>query len=147
LLSFAASAPLTDAVCTQDRLGHVGPREVIEESAKDRMVNSATWGKAKRTEKWTSQETEDFYDVRVLPLTPRAPLPGTDLVVTWSQALRQFGTDFEMIAGLFPRRTRRQIKAKWNKEDRVNPKAITAALMTKKSIGTLVCFRPSVAPV
>lgn len=39
-----------------------------------------------------------------------------------------------MIAGLFPNRTRRQIKAKWNKEDKLNPTGITAALMSRKAI-------------
>ncbi|ORY60410.1 hypothetical protein BCR35DRAFT_270878, partial [Leucosporidium creatinivorum] len=85
--------------------------EVIHEAAQDRMVNSASWGKRQATEKWTSDETEKFFD-----------------------GVRQFGTDFEMIAGLFPNRTRRQIKAKWNKEDKINPAGITAALMSKKAI-------------
>jgi hypothetical protein len=40
-----------------------------------------------------------------------------------------------MIAGLFPQRSRREIKAKWTKEDRLNPKAITTALMSRKKIG------------
>ncbi|KAL8276375.1 hypothetical protein RQP46_011220 [Phenoliferia psychrophenolica] len=88
-----------------------GQREVIEESANDRLVNSGTWGKQVRTEKWTSDETELFYDL-----------------------LHQFGTDFEMIAAMFPHRSRRQIKAKWTKEDKQNPKLITAALMRKKPI-------------
>lgn len=41
------------------------------------MVNSATWGKQKRTEKWTATDTEVFYDVRSSsPLLPA----GTDEV-------------------------------------------------------------------
>lgn len=36
----------------------------MEESARDRFVNSATWGKQKKTEKWTPTETVKFYDVR-----------------------------------------------------------------------------------
>lgn len=47
----------------QARLGHVGPREVIEESASDRMVNSASWRKKKRTATWTIEETNYFYEV------------------------------------------------------------------------------------
>lgn len=63
--SVNASFSLTLPVCSsQSLLGHVGPREVIEESAKDRMINSSTWGKMRRTEKWSQQETDRFYDVR-----------------------------------------------------------------------------------
>lgn len=51
------------------------------------------------------------------------------------QLLNQFGTDFEMIARLFPRRTRAQIKAKWMKEEKTNSKKITEALMSRKDIG------------
>lgn len=47
-----------------------GQREVIEESARDRFVNSASWGKVKRTEKWTADETTLFYDVCPSPLLP-----------------------------------------------------------------------------
>lgn len=61
---------------TQARVGHVGAREVIEESASDRFVNSATWGKKKRTEKWSDDETERFFDVGslFLSLLSRVPL-------------------------------------------------------------------------
>lgn len=48
-----------------------------------------------------------------------------------------------MIAGLFPRRTRAQIKAKWIKEDKINPALITDALMSKKDIGS----SPSLSPI
>lgn len=41
-----------------------------------------------------------------------------------------------MIAGLFPHRTRRQIKAKFNREDKLNPQAITNALVRRKDIGS-----------
>ncbi|KAI5479784.1 hypothetical protein MNV49_002596 [Pseudohyphozyma bogoriensis] len=107
---------IDDASLEVDRANNMqveqdGPREIIEESARDRFVNSATWGKQQRTEKWTAEETTFFYE-----------------------CLGRFGTDFEMIAGLFPTRTRRQIKAKWNKEDRINPKGITAALMQRKDM-------------
>ena len=44
-----------------------GPREVIEETGRERMVNSATWSKhAIKTDKWTAEETEEFYDVSCL---------------------------------------------------------------------------------
>ncbi|KAM0746376.1 hypothetical protein T439DRAFT_294088 [Meredithblackwellia eburnea MCA 4105] len=88
-----------------------GTREVIEETAKDRMVNSSTWAKRTRVEKWAPEETALFFD-----------------------CLSQFGTDFEMIAGLFPMRSRKQIKAKFNKEDKLNSQRITQALKRRKDI-------------
>ncbi|GAA5962216.1 hypothetical protein JCM3765_003903 [Sporobolomyces pararoseus] len=89
-----------------------GPREVIEESAQDRFVNSRSFSKKPgKSRKWTTDDTERFYD-----------------------ALSQFGTDFELISALFPGRTRREIKLKWTKEDKINPKGITAALMRRKKI-------------
>ncbi|SCV70699.1 BQ2448_3461 [Microbotryum intermedium] len=95
----------------QARNTQLEPLERVEDNQQNKYTNSASWGKARTTAKWTAYETEVFYD-----------------------ALRQFGTDFEMIAGLFPTRTRRQIKSKWVREDRENPKKITAALMNKKEI-------------
>ena len=53
----------------QAKLGHVGEREIIEESARDRYVNSGTWGKQRKTEKWTNTETLYFYDVRFFSLS------------------------------------------------------------------------------
>lgn len=58
---------------------HLGPREVIEESAQDRFVNSNSYGKRKTAARWTKVETEMFFDVRrrsflllVLPLAVSA---------------------------------------------------------------------------
>lgn len=123
------------------QMGHIGPREVIEETARDRMVNSATWSKQGRTDKWTAEETEFFYDVSIA--TP--PGCSHSLMLTpllCSQCLHRFGTDFEMIAALFPLRNRRQIKAKWVKEDKLHPNRITAALMQKKDIGQSAVLFP-----
>ncbi|KAK4057277.1 hypothetical protein OIO90_001774 [Microbotryomycetes sp. JL221] len=98
-----------------DRRGNLdnapGALETIEESAHERFINSATHAGYQRPAKWSADETELFYE-----------------------GVRQFGTDFEMIAGLFPNRNRRQIKTKWNKEDKTFPQKITAALMGKKAI-------------
>lgn len=47
----------------QAKLGHVGPREVVHEVLGDRMINSASWRKKKRTSTWTAQETDYFYEV------------------------------------------------------------------------------------
>lgn len=40
-----------------------------------------------------------------------------------------------MIALLFPHRTRHEIRRKFNREDRLNPKLVTAALERRKNIG------------
>jgi transcription factor TFIIIB component B'' len=55
-----------------------------------------------------------------------------------SQALSQWGTDFEMIARLFPHRNRRQVKLKFSREERVNPDKVTEHIIRKnKPIGRL----------
>lgn len=56
---------------------------------------------------------------------------------TWAgaQAVSQFGTDFEMIAALFPSRRRREIVNKFNKEDRKNPAFITQLIYKRKRVG------------
>ncbi|PQE13060.1 hypothetical protein CJF30_00002971 [Rutstroemia sp. NJR-2017a BBW] len=48
-----------------------------------------------------------------------------------SASLRQFGTAFEMIAAMFPGRSRRQIKLKFVREERENPQKVDRALMGK----------------
>lgn len=55
------------------------------------------------------------------------------------QALRQFGTDFEMLQCLFPGRSRRQMKAKFKKEERLNPDLITYALQHRPSTTGMWC--------
>ncbi|BGP24050.1 transcription initiation factor TFIIIB, Bdp1 subunit [Rhodotorula toruloides] len=88
-----------------------GPREVIEESARDRFVNSRSYSKRKQGGRWSKEETELFYD-----------------------AISQFYTNFEMISLLFPHRTRHEIRRKFNREDRLNPMLVTAALERRKRI-------------
>ncbi|GAA5861097.1 hypothetical protein JCM3774_002189 [Rhodotorula dairenensis] len=86
-------------------------REVIEESAQDRFVNSSTYGKRKGGTRWSKEETELFYD-----------------------GISQFYTNFEMIALLFPHRSRHEIRRKFNREDKLNPKLVTAALARRKRV-------------
>lgn len=43
-----------------------------------------------------------------------------------------FGTDFEMICHLFPGRTRKQIRHKWNREEKENGDVITRIMMGEK---------------
>ncbi|KAI9864532.1 MAG: Transcription factor TFIIIB component B [Trichoglossum hirsutum] len=81
------------------------PMEQVEESTLTRPVNAGTWGKREKTEPWDEDSTDRFYN-----------------------ALRMFGTDFGMISKMFPGRTRRQIKLKFNKEERTDSKRVTEIL-------------------
>lgn len=51
-----------------------------------------------------------------------------------------FGSDFEMIAQLFPGRSRKQIRLKWIKEEKKAPKLMTDVMMGRRP------SRTSVAP-
>ena len=85
--------------------------EVIDERESDQFINSATRGKQRRTQRWTGEETERFF-----------------------HAISQWGTDFEMITRLFPRRTRREIKAKWTRESRQNPQRLDDAFQRRTAV-------------
>lgn len=88
---------------------NAGIMEIVQEDEFTHITNSATYMKKEKNKFWGYEEEEKFYD-----------------------GLRQFGTDFEMIALLFKDRSRRHIKLKFNKEERVNPGKITAALIKEK---------------
>jgi transcription factor TFIIIB component B'' len=60
-------------------------------------------------QKWTIDATNEFYN-----------------------ALTIFGTDFSMIATLFPNKTRRHCKHKFGREERLDPERIKEALMGRK---------------
>ncbi|KAI5790109.1 hypothetical protein EDC01DRAFT_114330 [Geopyxis carbonaria] len=85
--------------------------EIVEENQNTRLVNSATWSKQERGEKWDAASTQRYYE-----------------------ALSMFGTDFEMIAKLFPGRSRRMMKNKFNCEERKHPQRITLALRTRVAV-------------
>lgn len=85
--------------------------EVIDEREGDQFVNSASRSKQRRTQRWSAEETERFF-----------------------QAISQWGTDFEMITRLFPHRTRREIKSKWTKESRQNPKRLDDAFSRRVAV-------------
>ena len=82
--------------------------EEIEESELTRRVNAGTWLKREKTETWTQDDISLLY-----------------------QGLRMFGTDFEIIAKMFPLRSRRQIKLRYNKEERIDPVRLKQALSGK----------------
>ncbi|TAQ85900.1 hypothetical protein B7494_g5800 [Chlorociboria aeruginascens] len=82
-----------------------GDLEEVEENEFTRITTSGTYMKRERNQVWDEAATELFY-----------------------KGLREFGTDFEMIANMFPYRSRRQIKLKFNREERIDPDAVTRAL-------------------
>ncbi|KAI8881973.1 hypothetical protein K501DRAFT_334350 [Backusella circina FSU 941] len=88
--------------------------EVVEENEYSRKINSATFSLRNPSAKWSELETADFY-----------------------KAISQFGTDFEMISGILPGRTRHHIRNKFNKEDRINPKKISEYLINKRTLPDL----------
>lgn len=47
-----------------------------------------------------------------------------------------------MIARLFPGRTRKMIKNKWNREEVINANRVTDALMTKVPVGQSISVSP-----
>ncbi|WFD42583.1 hypothetical protein MPSI1_001229 [Malassezia psittaci] len=85
--------------------------EVVDEREGDQFVNSASRSKQRRTQRWSEEETERFF-----------------------QAISQWGTDFEIITRLFPQRTRREIKSKWSKESRQNPKRLDDAFTRRTAV-------------
>jgi len=91
--------------------------EIVEENVNTRLVNSSTWSTRVKGDRWEESTTERFFE-----------------------GLSMFGTDFEMIARLFPGRNRRMIKNKFNCEERKNPGRITEALKLRVAVGAFACL-------
>ncbi|GKZ22704.1 transcription factor TFIIIB component B [Aspergillus brasiliensis] len=89
-----------------DAARNAGELEDVIENSFTRKINQATYGKRSKTESWDEQMTDLFY-----------------------RGLRMFGTDFMMISKLFPGRSRRQIKLKFNNEERRDPERIKETLL------------------
>ncbi|KAL2828243.1 hypothetical protein BDW59DRAFT_51902 [Aspergillus cavernicola] len=85
---------------------NVGELEDVVENSLTRKINQATYGKRSKTESWDEDMTDLFY-----------------------RGLRMFGTDFMVISKLFPGRSRRQIKLKFNNEERRDPLRIKDTLL------------------
>ncbi|KAI9595062.1 hypothetical protein BDF19DRAFT_443325 [Syncephalis fuscata] len=90
--------------------GAIVPLERVEESQHLRYVTCATYSKRNPTVKWSEEKTQLFYE-----------------------GLAKYGTDFEMIASLFPDRNRRHIKNKYKREDAEHPERINDALLHRRS--------------
>ncbi|KAB8216728.1 hypothetical protein BDV33DRAFT_150628 [Aspergillus novoparasiticus] len=89
-----------------DAARNAGELEDVVENHLTRKVNQASFGKRSKTESWDEEMTDLFY-----------------------RGLRMFGTDFMMISKLFPGRSRRQIKLKFNNEERRDPGRIKDTLL------------------
>lgn len=92
----------------------LGDMETVEENDFTRLITSNSFmstSKLKGPNIWTDAETELFY-----------------------RGLRMFGTDFEIIAKMFPSKQRRHVKLKYNREERHCPRRITAAVTGEKTV-------------
>lgn len=87
------------------------PRDRVEETDESRRINSASFGRREKSDRWDSASTDKFYE-----------------------ALSMWGTDFGLIAEMFPNRSRRQIKNKFNTEERKDPVRIGVALREIKKV-------------
>ncbi|KAK4158429.1 hypothetical protein C8A00DRAFT_10896 [Chaetomidium leptoderma] len=84
----------------------------IEENDFTNHTTSATYLRRNlKPQQWTDEETDLFY-----------------------QALQAFGTDFDTICRMFKGKTRKHIKLKFNREERVSPQRINAALVGQKTV-------------
>lgn len=86
----------------------VNTRSVENSNPFANPITSTTYSKRVHTDKWTPDELNQFY-----------------------QALSMFGTDFSLISQLFPYRSRKQIKLKFNLEERKFPEIVELALKRK----------------
>lgn len=84
----------------------------VEEDEFSHLTTSLSHMPADKTLKnpWTAEETDLFY-----------------------RLLGMFGTDFLTISRMFPGKNRRQVKLKYNREERCNPQGINAALVGSKA--------------
>ncbi|KAL2258607.1 hypothetical protein VTK26DRAFT_8025 [Humicola hyalothermophila] len=87
----------------------------VEENDFTHHTTSATYLRRNlKPQQWSDEETELFY-----------------------QALSAFGTDFDTICRMFKGKTRKHIKLKFNREERVNPSRINAALVGQKTVACM----------
>ncbi len=82
-----------------------------------RHLTSHAFVKTQGSNRWSESETKKFYD-----------------------ALSMCGTDFSLIAALFPSRTREQIKGKYRVEERNNSRKVETFLKKRKKFGTMILW-------
>lgn len=96
---------------------------VVEDNDLTRRINQMSWINARRrdiadrvapargkSDPWSEEETERFYE-----------------------ALRMFGTDFYLISKMFAPKSRKMIKMKFIREERLDLQRVNAALMGKQT--------------
>lgn len=83
--------------------------EGVDESELTRRVTQSTWVKRDKSGGWNEDQTDKFYE-----------------------ALRMFGTDFQMISKMLPGRTRRSVKLKFTREERQDESRIKRALLGER---------------
>lgn len=83
--------------------------EGVDESELTRRVTQSTWVKRDKSGGWNEEQTDKFYE-----------------------ALRMFGTDFQMISKMLPGRTRRSVKLKFTREERQDEPRIKRALLDER---------------
>ncbi|KAI0727819.1 hypothetical protein C8Q72DRAFT_780938 [Fomitopsis betulina] len=81
----------------------------VEESDTTKFVNSLTYGKKTQGSRWSTEETDLFFD-----------------------ALSQFGENYELISLILPGRDRKACKNKFKAEDKKNPARINFCLNNRK---------------
>lgn len=87
------------------------PKETVELRKYANVINSYSFSSKERPERWSAEETEIFY-----------------------QALSAWGTDFNLIAHMFPNRSRHQIKTKFKYEERRNPTLVQMYLVHRRRV-------------
>ncbi|KAF9967943.1 Transcription factor TFIIIB component B [Mortierella alpina] len=97
--SLVVDHDIVDAVVDQ------GPMEYVEESALTKFVNSSSYSTKPKSEKWSEEDTDRFYE-----------------------AISQWGTDFGIIFRLFPGKSRIGVRNKFKREDRLNHQRVEEAL-------------------
>jgi len=79
--------------------------DVVQETASSGRVTAASFAKRPRARRWSPEETERFYE-----------------------GLRLYGTDFTLLARMFPGRDRRDLRTKYKREEINNPARLDATL-------------------
>ncbi|PWN37152.1 uncharacterized protein FA14DRAFT_159332 [Meira miltonrushii] len=88
-----------------DDAGYGAQNEMIDINESDRFVNSSSHAKSRpRNDRWNVEETKEFL-----------------------KAVSMWGSDFEMIARMFPSRNRSQIRAKWRSMERTDSHSLDLA--------------------
>ncbi|KAI0835577.1 hypothetical protein F5Y06DRAFT_275765 [Hypoxylon sp. FL0890] len=85
--------------------------ETVEEDEFSHLTTSSSYRRESRKtgpNHWTDEDTEKFY-----------------------RLLGMFGTDFETISAMFPEKSRRAVKLKFNREENLRPRRINATVMVR----------------